>query len=44
MTEAYKEGWVAWERSLDFEENPYDQGTEEYSDWVQGYEDARDCL
>ena len=39
MSKAYKEGWDAFfEVGSDY--NPYDEGTKEFIDWLQGWYDS----
>lgn len=43
MTDAYDEGYRAGYRD-EYPSNPYEEGTENYKLWDQGYEDgSNDC-
>ena len=39
----FDEGKLAAETGLDRDQNPYKRGTSAYSDWIAGYNSAKDA-
>ena len=41
-TEAYKDGYMAFEKGWDIKQCPFLRGSSSYQRWAQGYRDAKD--